>query len=95
MTNRSGLPCPIDFTTNELLQHQSEMELIEGILSIMHQLQDGGMVPCGGMVKSEFYEMAKELNNHFKEEFIGLLAWRRMSVKRCYVRKSVHTNNLL
>lgn len=35
ITNHSRLSCPIDFTADELLQHQSEMELIEGILSIM------------------------------------------------------------
>lgn len=48
------------------------MELIKGILSIMRQLQDEGMVPFGGMVKPEFYEKTKELNDHFKEEFDGL-----------------------
>lgn len=62
ITNHSRLPCPIDFTTDELLQHQSEMELIEGILLIMHQLQDEEMVPFKGMVKPEFYEKAKKLN---------------------------------
>lgn len=72
ITNHSRLPCPINFTTDELLQHQSEMELIEGTLSIIHQLQDEGLVPFGGMVKPEFYEKAKELNNYFKEEFVGL-----------------------
>ena len=72
MTKCSGLPCPIDFATDELLQHQSEMELIEGILSVMHQLQDEVLVPFGGMVKPEFYEKVKKLNNHFKEESIGL-----------------------
>ena len=56
------------------------MELIEGILSTMHQLQDEGMVPFGGMVKRELYEKVKGLNNHFKEEFVGLAEDERQKV---------------
>ena len=49
------------------------MELIKGILLIMHQLQDEELVLFRGMIKLEFYEKAKELNNYFKKEFVRLI----------------------
>ncbi|KAJ5587043.1 uncharacterized protein N7459_002808 [Penicillium hispanicum] len=70
--NHGGGPCPVHFTEEELLQHQNEMELIEGISTIMHQLQDEGLIPLGGMVRQEYYERAQELNTHFHREFVGL-----------------------
>ncbi|KAE8353953.1 kinase-like domain-containing protein [Aspergillus coremiiformis] len=69
---RREKPCPITFTDEELLQHQSEMELIEGISAIMHQLQDEGLIPLGGMVRHEYYEHAKHFNNIFKQKFVEL-----------------------
>ncbi|KAH8434939.1 uncharacterized protein LDX57_012571 [Aspergillus melleus] len=64
--------CPINFTNEELLEHQSEMELLEGISDIMHQLQDEGLIPLGGMVRPEYYEHAKKVNNIFKDRFVEL-----------------------
>lgn len=72
--NHCGGPCPVNFTEEELLQHQNEMELIEGISTIMHQLQDEGLIPLGGMVRQEYYERAEALNTHFRDEFVGLAA---------------------
>lgn len=63
-------PCPIDFTQEELQQHGTEMELIEGVSSIVQQLQDEGLIPLGGMVRPEDYEHARNVNDHFKKEFI-------------------------
>lgn len=65
-------PCPVNFGEEELLQHQNEMDLLEGISTIVYQLQDEGLIPLGGMVRQEQYERAMELNNHFKHEFIDL-----------------------
>ncbi|KAE8423663.1 kinase-like domain-containing protein [Aspergillus pseudocaelatus] len=67
-----GNPCPIDFTDEELLQHQNEMELIEGVSGIMHQLQDEGLIPLGGMVRRQYFEHAKEVNDILRQKFVDL-----------------------
>lgn len=72
IVGNKNIPCPISFTKEELLQHQSEMELIEGISTIVHQLQDEGLIPLGGLVRPSYYERASILNDHFKREFIAL-----------------------
>jgi hypothetical protein len=41
--------CPIRFSKEELALRQEEMDLIEGLSSTMHQLQDEAMLPVGGM----------------------------------------------
>ncbi|KAF7157478.1 hypothetical protein CNMCM5623_001739 [Aspergillus felis] len=64
--------CPIEFTEKELEQHQSEMELIEGVSMILHQLQDDGLISLGGVVSPERYEDARKWNEYFKQEFIML-----------------------
>lgn len=48
------------------------MELVEGVSSIVQQLQDKERVPLGGMVRPEDYEQARNVNDHFKREFINL-----------------------
>ncbi|KAJ5781584.1 uncharacterized protein N7518_010067 [Penicillium psychrosexuale] len=63
---------PVDFGEEELLRHEDEMDLLEGISGIVHQLQDAGLIPLGGMVRPEYYERAMEANERFKQEFIGL-----------------------
>lgn len=67
-----GVPCPAHFSEEELLQHQDEMDLVEGSSAILHELQDTGLIPLGGMVRREYYERAVELNSRFKREFIDL-----------------------
>ncbi|GIK02212.1 phosphotransferase enzyme [Aspergillus viridinutans] len=64
--------CPIGFTEKELEQHQNEMELIEGVSMILHQLHDDGFISLGGMVSPERYEDARKWNEYFKQEFIDL-----------------------
>lgn len=65
-------PCPIHFTNLEIELHRTEMELIEGLGNIMHQLEDQELISLGGMVRPEHFEHAKETNNRFKEIFISL-----------------------
>jgi len=65
-------PCPINFTEQKLLQHQSEMEMLEGISTILRQLQEDVFILLGGMGRLEYYERAMELNNYFRQEFINL-----------------------
>lgn len=68
----SETPCPVHFNEEELIRHQDEMSLVEGISAVMHELQDTGLIPLGSMVCREYYERAMELNNRFKGEFINL-----------------------
>ncbi|KAL4950825.1 kinase-like domain-containing protein [Aspergillus filifer] len=68
----SDIKCPVSFTDNELEQHKSEMEIVKGISTIMQQLQDEGLIPLGGMVPPDQYEIAQKRNNYFKGEFIDL-----------------------
>ncbi|OGE47113.1 hypothetical protein PENARI_c063G08313 [Penicillium arizonense] len=65
-------PCPVNFGEEELLQHQDEMNMLEGISEILQQLQDDDVIPLGGMVHPEVYQRAVELSNFFKYEFVGL-----------------------
>ncbi|KAF4230875.1 hypothetical protein CNMCM8980_005656 [Aspergillus fumigatiaffinis] len=67
-----GIKRPIEFTDKELEQHQNEMELVEGVSMILHQLQEDGLISLGGMVSPERYEDARKWNNYFKQEFINL-----------------------
>ncbi|RHZ50978.1 hypothetical protein CDV55_103165 [Aspergillus turcosus] len=70
--SNSKAKCPVEFTEKELEQHQSEMELIEGVSLILHQLHDDGLISLGGMVPPERYEDARKWNDYFKQEFINL-----------------------
>lgn len=63
---------PVDFGEEELLRHTDEMNLLEGISGIVHQLQDAGLIPLGGIVRPEYYESAMEANERFRQESIGL-----------------------
>ncbi|KAI9674439.1 MAG: Phosphotransferase enzyme [Caeruleum heppii] len=65
-------PCPINFTDLELELHGAEMELMENLGTIMHQLQDENLIPLGGMVRPEYYEQAQKINQHFKGIFVSL-----------------------
>jgi hypothetical protein len=63
---------PITFTGEELESHQHEMDLIEGISSIMYQLQDEAMIALGGMVRPVDYERLREFNERSMKDFIAL-----------------------
>lgn len=52
--------------------HQDEMDLIEGLSSIMRQLQGEAMIPLGGMVRPDDYARLKELNRRFMQDFVDL-----------------------
>jgi hypothetical protein len=67
-----AMPCLLVFTEEELVLHNTEMELIEGLSSIMHQLRDEAMIPLGGMVQPEDYERLKELSKRLKTDFVDL-----------------------
>jgi len=64
--------CPIQFEDDELESHDTEWELIEALGTIMHQLNDEGLLPLGGMAPREHYEKARALNEQFKQTFVDL-----------------------
>ena len=65
-------PCPIQFTENELELHSSELELVEGLGEVLHQLQKDSLIPLGGMVLRENYEQALHINNAVREMFVNM-----------------------
>lgn len=65
-------PCPVTFTSEELVPFWFEMENIEGFSMIVRQLDEGGYIPLGGMVRPQYYEHAREANEYCKQEFVDL-----------------------
>ncbi|KAF2805196.1 uncharacterized protein BDZ99DRAFT_114992 [Mytilinidion resinicola] len=68
----AAVPCPIQFTEKELELHNSEMELVEGLREVLHQLQNDNLIPLDGMVLRENYEQASRINNTVKEMFVNM-----------------------
>ncbi|KAF1840342.1 uncharacterized protein K460DRAFT_410935 [Cucurbitaria berberidis CBS 394.84] len=68
----ADVSCPIQFTEEELQLHHDEMELVEGLGEVLHQLQDDNLIPLGGMVLREYYEQALHINNSVKEMFLDM-----------------------
>ena len=64
--------CPIDFTEEELAAHQCERDLVEGVSTIVQQLEEEGLIPIGGMIRPEEYEHARMVSSFFKKEFVDL-----------------------
>ncbi|RAL06576.1 uncharacterized protein BO97DRAFT_474195 [Aspergillus homomorphus CBS 101889] len=65
-------PCPVEFTEEELIEHQNERNLVQGLSTIVQQLADEGLIPIGGMVQPEEYEQARMVSDWAKREFISL-----------------------
>jgi hypothetical protein len=65
-------PCPIQFTEHELELHNNELELVEGLGEVLHQLQNDNLIPLGGMVLRESYEQALHINNSVREMFVDM-----------------------
>ncbi|KAL2061038.1 hypothetical protein VTL71DRAFT_9090 [Oculimacula yallundae] len=66
------LHCPIQFTEHELQLHNAELELMEGLGEVLHQLQNDNLIPLGGMVLRENYEQASQINHSVKEMFVEM-----------------------
>lgn len=64
--------CPISFTDQELELHNDEKELLEGLGTVLHQLQDENLIPLGGRVLRTNYEQAQAVNNGVKKMFIDM-----------------------
>lgn len=64
--------CPLLFTEKELELHSSELELVEGLGEVLHQLQNDNLIPLGGMVLRENYDQALHINNAVREMFVNM-----------------------
>ncbi|KAG4429419.1 hypothetical protein IFR05_015093 [Cadophora sp. M221] len=68
----TALPCLIKFTKHELELHNAEMELVEGLGEVLHQLQNDNLISLDGMVLREKYEQASHINHRVKEMFVDM-----------------------
>jgi hypothetical protein len=68
----ASTPCPIQFSDRELELHSNELELVEGLGEVLHQLQNDNLIPLGGMVLREDYEQALHVNNSVREMFVDM-----------------------
>jgi hypothetical protein len=64
--------CPMTFTHEELELHNSEMELLEGLGEVLHQLQNDNLIPLRGMVRRGYYEQALHINRTVKNMFVHM-----------------------
>ncbi|KAJ5158394.1 Aminoglycoside phosphotransferase [Penicillium coprophilum] len=66
-----GMPCPIEFTMEDVELHSKEEENINGVGELLTILQDKALLPVDGMVDPEDYDTAQKNSHNFKEIFIG------------------------
>lgn len=69
---QTSIPCPIEFTPSEIQLHNDELELIEGLSQVLHELHSNNLISLGGMVLRRDFEQASAINQKVKEMFINL-----------------------
>jgi hypothetical protein len=72
LVGANGAPCPFDLSAEEYACHESEMELLEGLSTIMHQLHNQNLIPLGGMVRREYFEGVQKANARCKQWFVDM-----------------------
>ncbi|PLB44433.1 hypothetical protein P170DRAFT_417061 [Aspergillus steynii IBT 23096] len=72
VTARGQLPCPIEFTDQELELHSKEEDNMDGVGHMLTLFRDQGVLPVDGMVDPKDYEIARESSRRFKDIFVGL-----------------------
>lgn len=65
-------PCPITFDEEELKRHDTELENIDYVQSIMEAFQEEGILPADGIVDPEDFEVLKEINAIQKERYLSM-----------------------
>lgn len=69
----TGIPkCPIAFTEDEVKLHDSELENIDYIESLMEGFQNEGILPADGRVDPEDFEALRIVNDIQKETYLTL-----------------------
>ena len=66
------IPCPLQFTDQELELHKDELELLEDLSEVLHQLQNDNLIPLGGMVLRENYLQTLHINNNVRDMFVSM-----------------------
>ncbi|KAH8817179.1 hypothetical protein F5884DRAFT_874085 [Xylogone sp. PMI_703] len=64
--------CPIQFTEHELDLHKQELELVEGLGEVLHQLHNDNLIPLGGIILRENYAQDLHINKSVKEMFVNM-----------------------
>jgi len=65
------VPFPTKFTVKEQELYDKELENVEALRDLVQLLDAQNLVPLGGMVRPQHYEMASNANNTFREAFIN------------------------
>ena len=67
-----GVPCPIDFTAQDVELHSKEGENINGAGKLLTIFRDESVLPVDVMVLPKVYDTAQKNSRKFKDIFIGL-----------------------
>lgn len=67
-----GVPCPINFTIEDVELHFKEEENMNGVGKMLTLFRDESVLPVDGMVEPKDYDIAQENSRKFKDIFIGL-----------------------
>ncbi|OQE30774.1 hypothetical protein PENFLA_c002G04504 [Penicillium flavigenum] len=67
-----GVPCPINFTIEDVELHSEEEENINGVGEMLRLFRDESVLPVDGMVDPKDYDIAQKNSRELKDTFIGL-----------------------
>jgi hypothetical protein len=67
-----GVPCPINFTIEDVELHSEEEENINGVGKMLRLFRDESVLPVDGMVDPKDYDIAQKNSRELKDTFIGL-----------------------
>ncbi|KAJ6180855.1 Aminoglycoside phosphotransferase [Penicillium mononematosum] len=67
-----GVPCPINFTIEDVELHSEEEENINGVGEMLRLFRDESVLPVDGMVEPKDYDIAQKNSRELKDTFIGL-----------------------
>lgn len=66
-----GIPCPLQFTEDEVDCHQRDLDVVTNLARVLEQLEQAGVIPNGGKVPSDELERALDASRKLKAWFIS------------------------
>ena len=73
IARKSGQPCPIQFSKKELENYDAAAEIVQGLSVVLHQIHNDNLVPLGGTIYAERFELTAALNKEFHQTFIDIV----------------------